>query len=107
VDVGFLNIEVLYQDVMLGETCCHFQLTVVDITIGIIEGHQVALNAFGKASSSHEWLYGAIQLMHKLNASHAHVSSILCSQSVLSFLWDDLCDTGRPVCQVSGKPPKI
>jgi hypothetical protein len=107
VDGGFPNIKLLYQHVMLGDSCCTFQFTVVDIPARVVKCDQLALDVIREGASSHERLYSAIQLCDKMDPTHADDCGILISQGVSCFLPDDVRDAHRSLSQVRSEPSEV
>jgi hypothetical protein len=99
-DGGFSDIKGLSQYVMLSDTCSELELTVVNVTLRVIEGDQSLLDDRRKGASPQHGLHISIQLGYKMNTAHASSRRILGSQSIRLVFGYYFCNASGPASQI-------
>jgi hypothetical protein len=106
-DSGFPDVELLGQDIVLGDTGREFQLTVVDVPGRVVMTNQAALDLSGEGGSPEKQVDTAIHLRDEVDASHTEFRGVLSAQGVWSGLGDDLGNALGPSRQVQSKPSEV
>jgi hypothetical protein len=103
-DSGFPDVKLLGQNVVLGDTGREFQLTVVDVSVGVVMTNEATLDLRGGGGLPEKRLDTAIHLRDEVDAPHTECCGVLSAQGVRSGLGDDLGHALGPRCQVHSKP---
>ena len=99
---AFANIELVGGYVSLSEHCCLFEVTVGEVTVGVVEGHQALLEAFGEAFTPKD---GPVVLGEE-HTSHANLAGINRPKDAW-VVWDDLAQSCGPIHQAAGEPLEV
>jgi hypothetical protein len=104
---GFSDIKCLGHYVMLSDTCSELELTVVNVTLRVIEGIQSLLEDRRKGASPKHGLHSSIQMGYKMNTALASSRRILGSQIMRLIFGYYFCNVSGPASQICCQPAKV